>query len=235
MNPHHIFISGGTGYLGRSMTAQLLARGHQVQVLARAGSERKVAQGAIAVPGDALDSESFAGNLAEADTVVHLTGTPHPAPWKEREFRAVDLTSLRASTRAAAAPAGGGFPSRPLHFIYVSVAHPAPMMKSYIRVRRECEEILAETHLTRTILRPWYVLGPGHNWPRMLKPVYAILESMDATREGARRLGLVTLEEMTAALGWAVENPPARADGEMRVLDVPGIRDAAKQWPRARP
>lgn len=185
-------------------------------VLARAGSEGKVSAGAVAVPGDALDAATLSARLGEADTLVHVTGTPHPAPWKELEFRAIDQTSLRASAQAAAA-------AQVAHFVYVSVAHPAPTMKAYIAVRRECEALLAELGLVRTILRPWYVLGPGHNWPRILKPAYALMERTERFREGALRLGLVTLEEMTSALTWAVENPP----DQLRVLDVPAIRAAS--------
>jgi uncharacterized protein YbjT (DUF2867 family) len=160
-----------------------------------------------------LDAASFSANVGPADTFVHLVGTPHPAPWKEREFRAVDLESLRASATAAAS---GGV----RHFIYVSVAHPAPVMKAYIQVRRECEEILRDQSFASTILRPWYVLGPGHQWPVMLKPLYALLALLPATGEVARRLGLVTLEQMITALAWAVENPPEQT----RILDVPAIR-----------
>jgi nucleoside-diphosphate-sugar epimerase len=218
MTPHRVFISGGTGYLGRALTSQLLAGGHRVLVLARPGSEGKVPAGAIATPGDALDATTFSARLGEVDTLVHLTGTPHPAPWKEREFRAIDQASLRASARAAAA-------ARLPHFVYVSVAHPAPAMKVYITIRRECEALLEELGLVRTILRPWYVLGPGHNWPRVLKPAYALMERTTRFREGAQRLGLVTLDEMTAALKWAVENPP----DQLRVLDVPAIRAVASK------
>jgi len=213
VSAHTVFISGGTGYMGRVLTAQLAARGHRVRALARRGSEQKVAAGVEAVLGSALEAASFSPQVHGCDTFVHLTGVAHPAPWKEREFRAIDLASLRASAEAARA-------AGVTHFVYVSVAHPAPMMKAYIRVRSECESILAGLGLTCTILRPWYVLGPGHRWPVVLKPVYALLESFAATREGARRLGLVTLEEMTAALLWAAENPPA----ETRILDVPAIR-----------
>jgi len=45
-------------------------------------------------------------------------------------------------------------------------------MKAYIAVREECEEIIQESGLNATILRPWYVLGPGHRWPYMLLPMY---------------------------------------------------------------
>lgn len=211
---YSVFISGGTGYVGNSLTNLLLRRGHSVTVLARLGSERKVAPGTQIVIGDALRAESFLTALRPGNTFVHLTGVAHPAPWKEREFRAVDLVSLRASAEAAV-KAGVE------HFVYVSVAHPAPVMHAYIAVRRECEEILAATGLRRTILRPWYVLGPGHRWPALLQPMYGLLEAIPAMRSGAQRLGLVTLAQMTEALAWAVENPPV----EVRVLDVPAMRN----------
>ena len=218
MEKRQVFISGGTGYLGRALVARLLRRGHCARVLTRPGSERKVPAGAEMVPGNALDAATFSSAVTSDDTFVQLTGVAHPAPWKERAFRAVDLVSLKAS--AAAAKSAGV-----RHFVYVSVAQPAPAMKAYIRVRQECEAILQAAGFTTTILRPWYVLGPGHRWPAVLAPVYALLEAIPATREGARRLGLVTLEQMAAALVWAIENPPPEAGNlGSRILDVPAIR-----------
>jgi len=213
METRRVFLSGGTGYVGRALVTKLIERGHHVRVLARAGSEHKVPTGAEVVPGNPLDASTFSSAVSTADTFVQLTGVAHPAPWKKAAFRAVDLVSLRAS--ASAAKSAGVS-----HFVYVSVAQPAPVMKAYIRVRQECEAILKTTGLTTTILRPWYVLGPGHRWPGALAPVYALLEAIPATRDGARRLGLVTLDQMASALLWAVEHPPA----ESRILDVPAIR-----------
>ena len=74
-----------------------------------------------------------------------------------------------------------------------------------------------------TVLRPWYVLGPGHRWPYALLPIYKLCEWLPATRAGARRLGLVTLKQMVAALVRAVEHPTSGFE----VVDVPGIRAAA--------
>ena len=138
-----VFIAGGTGYVGTRLAEVLLGRGHAVRVLVRSGSEGRVAKGCTAVRGNALDSTTYADSVAPADTFVHLVGTPHPAPWKEREFLAVDLVSLKESV-AAVRHAGVK------HFVFVSVAHPAPVMKAYIRVRRECERILAESGLPAT-------------------------------------------------------------------------------------
>ena len=64
----------------------------------------------------------------------------------------------------------------------------------------------------------------GHRWPYFLLPGYWLLEKLPPTREGARRLGLVTLAQMVSALVRAAEDP-ARG---IRIVDVPGIRAAER-------
>jgi uncharacterized protein YbjT (DUF2867 family) len=169
--------------------------------------------GAEAIRGNALEADTFAAAIAPADTLVHLVGTPRPSPAKAAQFSAVDLASIRASVAAASR---GGV----RHLIYVSVAHPAPVMRAYIAVRREGEALIQASELAATLLRPWYVLGPGHRWPYLLLPLYAVLERLPATRAAATRLGLVTRGAMVAALASAVEHPPAG----IRIVEVPEIR-----------
>jgi uncharacterized protein YbjT (DUF2867 family) len=211
----NVVITGGTGYVGQRLTAALLARGHRVRVLTRPQSVSRVAPGAEPVVGDALDPSSYATTLRTDDTLVHLVGTPHPSPAKAAEFRRVDLPSIRAAVSAAHG-------ASVCHLVYVSVAHPAPVMRAYIDVRREGEAAIASAGLTATVLRPWYVLGPGHRWPIALMPFYALCELIPSTRATARRLGLVTIAQMVRALVSAVEHPPAR--GAIRVVEVPEIR-----------
>jgi uncharacterized protein YbjT (DUF2867 family) len=204
-----IYISGGTGYLGASLIPRLCKQGHFVRALCRAGSEQRLHRYADAVIGDALDASTF--SPAGFDTFIHLVGTPHPAPWKRARFRAVDLVSVKASVTAAVREGVS-------HFIYVSVAHPAPVMKDYIEVRRECEQVIANAGLRSTIVRPWYVLGPGHRWPVVLKPAYWLFERLPVTRVSARRLGLVTRHEMVTTVAWAVDNPP-------HDIEIVGVED----------
>jgi uncharacterized protein YbjT (DUF2867 family) len=213
---HRVFVAGGTGYVGRPLIAQLLERGHQVHALVRPGSERKLPAGCQAIPGDTLDSKSYASKIPPADTFVQLVGVSHPSPAKAAEFRNVDLASGRSAVEAAKC-------AGVRHFVYVSVAHPAPVMKAYIEVRSQCEDMIRQSGMNATILRPWYVLGPGHRWPYLLLPVYKLMELLPSTREGATRLGLVTLEQMVRALVEAVEAP---AQG-VRIVDVPQIRAAS--------
>jgi len=211
MNP--VFVTGGTGYLGRALVEVLHRRGHSVHALVRPGSERKLPPGAIAIVGDALDAATFAPAIPSRATIVHLVGTPHPSPAKSTEFERVDLQSIRATTAAAVGAS---------HLVYVSVAHPAPVMRAYIAARQAGEALVRATGIPATILRPWYVLGPGHRWPYALVPIYAMLRLLPAMRDGAARLGLVTRDQMIAALVAAVESNPAG----VRVVDVPAIRAA---------
>ena len=50
--------------------------------------------------------------------------------------------------------------------------------------------------------------------------MYALARLYPPTREGAIRLALVTLEQMTRTLTWAVENPAQ----DVQVLEPPQIK-----------
>src|SRR5260370_23661500 len=210
-----VFESCGIGYKGQAMTRAVLQRGHSVRVLARPGSENKVPAGAEVLLGNALDASTFGAQVRRGETFVQLVGVAHPSPAKAQQFRSIDQVSAIESFRAAEVAKVG-------HFIYVSVAHPAPAMKAYWQARAECEDMLMQTGLNATVLRPWYVLGPGHWWPYVLVPFYKLADLLPSTSETAKRLGLVPLAQMGESLVWAVDNPA----GGRRVMDVTAIRQA---------
>jgi uncharacterized protein YbjT (DUF2867 family) len=209
---HHVFVTGASGFLGRSLSAALIDHGHTVHGLTRASSSQLHA-GVHVVVGDALSAASYTGSVPPADTVVHLVGTPKPDPSKTTEFHAVDLASLDAALIAA-------HTAGVKHFVYVSVAQPAPVMRAYVEARKVGETMIRNSGLNATILRPWYVIGPGRRWPLMFQPLYRIAAYVPTWRETAERLGLVTLEQMTAELVHAVEHPALG----VRVVEVPTIR-----------
>jgi uncharacterized protein YbjT (DUF2867 family) len=208
-----VFLTGASGFMGSRLAAELLRRGHTVRGLVRPGSEHKLPARCEPVTGDALDGSTWSGAVRGCDTMVHLVGVAHPSPAKAAQFRSIDLAGARVAISVAQA-------AHVKHFVYVSVAHPAPMMHAYIAVRTEAEEAIRASGLDATILRPWYVLGPGRWWPLLLLPGYWVAELIPSTRGSARRLGLVRWRQMIAALAGAVDNPPRG----VRALEVPEIR-----------
>jgi nucleoside-diphosphate-sugar epimerase len=220
MRPRHVFVTGGTGYIGLALLDALVARGHSCRALVRPASAARLPAGVGPVFGNALDADSYADEVPPADTFVQLVGTPQPGPRKAAEFARVDLPSGLAAVNASVQ-------ASVRHLVYVSVAHPAPVMHAYVAARTAVEarirEACATSWLAATILRPWYVLGPGHRWPYLLTPIYALGRMLPSTRAGAQRLGLVTHTQMVAALVEAVEHPPDGSSSEPRVWEVPRI------------
>jgi uncharacterized protein YbjT (DUF2867 family) len=210
-----VFLTGASGFMGRRLAAELLSRGHKVRGLVRPGSESRAAAGAEIVVADPLDAGSYREFVRGCDAFVHLVGVAHPSPAKAAQFLSIDLASAKA---AASAAVFAGL----RHFVYVSVAHPAPVMREYIAARSAAEDAIRASGLNATIVRPWYVLGPGRRWPLLLLPFYWLMGALPGSRDTARRLGLVTVGQMMRTMVGAVENPP---DG-VRIVEVPEIRKA---------
>ncbi len=209
----NVFITGGTGFVGRRLIEELIKRGHTVDALVRPGSEKKLAAGANLIAGNPLDASTYKEHLRSDHTFVQLVGAHHPKPWDDSAFEKIDFTSGKEAVEAARL-------ARVEHFVYVSVAQPAPFMQSYIQVRADIEARVRSSGLKATILRPWYVIGPGRRWPLLFKPLYWILESQAATRNDAQRLGFISIDQFVHTLVLAVENPPPGVE----VLEVPEMR-----------
>jgi len=213
----NVFMTGATGYIGRHLVPELIGRGHTVRALVRPASIAKLPESAQPVVGDALDARTFTRQIAPSDTFVHLVGVAHPSPSKAEEFRKIDLVSVRESVQAAAG-------SSIRHFLYLSVAMPAPAMKDYVAVREEGERLVRGAGFdAATFVRPWYVLGPGHWWPYAILPVYWFWGAFPSQRDTARRLYPVKLAQVVRAIANAVDQP---REG-VRVIEAPELRAAA--------
>lgn len=210
-----IFITGGTGYIGRRLIKRLLDKGHHVKALVRAGSEKKLPPGCGFVAANAFEPLDFNGSIPEGCTFIQLLGVPHPGPSKKEQFRKIDLASAKASVMAAQM-AGVG------HFIYISVAQtPSGIMQAYQSCRAEAEAAISATGIPATFIRPWYVIGPGHYWPLLIQPLLTLLELFPATSVKAKAFRVVYLKQLLNMLIHAVENTPAQG---VRICEIDEIR-----------
>jgi uncharacterized protein (TIGR01777 family) len=75
----NIMISGGSGFLGNSLTKSFLADGHKVFILTRGAS---VTSGAQAVKWDAKTTHGWGHLVDEMDVIIHLAGKSLASwPW----------------------------------------------------------------------------------------------------------------------------------------------------------
>lgn len=211
-----IFITGATGYIGKRLTKLLLQKGYKVIALVRKGSEHKVVAGAEVVVANPFDPNTFKSSIPKGAVFIQLLGVAHPSPKKAKEFKEIDLRSVKASADAAAY-AGVS------HFIYISVAMaPSKIMAAYQSVRKEGEEYSKSKKLNCSFIRPWYVMGPGHYWPVLLLPVYGIAELVPSWQKKARAMALVTIHQMLRTLVKVVDANPL----PLRIIEIKQIRSS---------
>src|SRR5687768_9241720 len=105
-----VVITGGSGLIGRALTAALLADGHAVTVLTRdpASAQPKLPAGARAVGWDLQPGGAWESALDGADAVVNLAGESISAwPWtadRKRRIRDSRVDATRAIVGALAKP-----------------------------------------------------------------------------------------------------------------------------------
>jgi len=210
-----VFITGGTGYMGKRLITLLLNKGYEVTALVRKGSENKLPSKCIAVVADPFDATSFIKEIPAGSTFVQLLGVAHPGPKKKEQFKTIDLASAKASALAARE-------AMVKHFVYVSVAQsPVSIMYDYQQCRAEAEGAICATNIPATFIRPWYVIGPGHYWPLFLLPVFKILEWIPSTSAKVKALRLVSLKQMLNSLVYAIENEP---HSKVNIIEIDAIR-----------
>ena len=200
----NVFITGSTGYIGTRLIKALQKEGsYNIQALVRKGSENKLPVGCYVVIGDALNAASYKDSIKTPTIFVHLVGVAHPSPSKKELFKKIDLISISEAVNAAKE-------KNVSHFIYLSVSmYPTSIMKAFQEVRAEGERLLLDSGVATSFIRPWYVLGPGHWWPVLLKPFYWIAKLVPSKKEAARELDTVTIKQMIRTLVHAVKNQPA--------------------------
>lgn len=151
--PTRVAVTGGGGFLGRHVVAQLAGRGYHVRALYHRRPP-DAAPGVTSVPGSLADGAALDRLVAGCDAVVHLAGLV--AADRPGRFDAVNhLGTARLAERAAAAGIG--------RFLFVSsLAARHPALSPYAASKRAGERALAgRDDLAFDVLRPPAVYGPG--------------------------------------------------------------------------
>lgn len=98
-----IVVTGGTGFVGRKLVADLVARGEAVTVLGRTANDARVPAGARSVAWTPDREGPWADVVSGARAVVHLAGEPVLGRWtdaRKQRIRESRIGSTRQIVRA---------------------------------------------------------------------------------------------------------------------------------------
>lgn len=165
-----VLVTGASGFLGRAVTAHLVAAGHDVRTLQRRPSD---VEGAADVLGSITDRPSVEKAVEGAEGVVHLAAKVSLAGAPE-EFRAVNVEGTRslldASERAGVArfvqvsSPSVAYAGSALAGVGAEPADPRRARGDYARTKAEAELMaLARDCASMQVvaIRPHLVWGPG--------------------------------------------------------------------------
>jgi nucleoside-diphosphate-sugar epimerase len=98
--PRRVFVTGGSGFVGSAVIAELLSRGHSVRALVNRrllGFGGRVEE----TRGDLFDAAALDAGLAGCDAVVHLVGIIMERRSKGVTFERIHFEGTRAVVDAA--------------------------------------------------------------------------------------------------------------------------------------
>lgn len=215
MSPaHRVFVTGATGFVGRSVIQALRTEGHIVRCLVRRGSERELRGfGAIErVEGDVLAPETLARAIAGCDTVVHLVGIIREHPSRGITFERLHVDGT-VNVLEAAGTAGV---RRILHVSALGTR--AGARSRYHQTKWTAEEAVRSGGLASTVFRPSIVYGRGDGFVSLLASMVRRLPIVPVIGDGGQRVQPVPVEQVAEAITRAVGLPTL----EKQVFEVAG-------------
>ena len=179
-----VFVTGGTGFVGRAVIHALRAEGCAVRCLVRRGSERDLrGLGAIErLEGDVMSRQSLDHAMDGCDAVIHLVGII-------REHPAIGVTFERVHTQGtinvleAAAAVGAR------RYVHMSALGTRSGARSrYHQTKWAAEEAVRASPVPWTIFRPSIIYGRGDGFVSVLARVLQRLPVVPIIGAGRQRL-----------------------------------------------
>ena len=208
-----VFVTGSTGFVGNHVLNELLDKGHQVRALVRPGSEYKLKRpdemestsGTVEEPADLIQG------MEGCDAIIHLVGIIRAFPSRGITFEKLH-TEAAANVVAAAKETGV---SRLLHMSALGAREDGPT--PYLSTKYAAEELVRESGLDFTIIRPSLIFGRGGEAIKMFSDMVAKIV-VPIIGDGKYRFQPVSAS--TVAQGF--EKALGLEDAHRKTLDVGG-------------
>ncbi|MCH7661282.1 MAG: complex I NDUFA9 subunit family protein [Euryarchaeota archaeon] len=215
-----VLVTGGTGFVGRYLCAELAERGHDVTALARSPDSSGLPEVVAVEQGDVTDRGSL--DFAGYDVVVNLVAlSPLFDPKGEKTHESVHLGGTR-NVVSAAEDAGV---SRLVQMSALGADASGPT--EYIRAKGKAETVVKESELDWTIFRPSVIFGDGGEFVSFTKkltpPVVAPMPG-----GGKTKFQPIWVEDLAPMLADAVEDSSTNEIYEIGGPEVLTLAEVAK-------
>lgn len=212
-----VFVTGGTGYVGQIVVRRLLDDGHQVVVLTRPESARRVGDGrAIPVLGHVFELDKLRQAMAGCDALVHLIGIIRERPRQGMTMRRLHVDATQTVLQAAEQ-------SGIRQVVHMSALGSRPdAVSTYHRTKWLAETLVRDSGRRYTILRPSVVFGKGGPGPNFLAQLADLIRSaplVPVIGHGQFPLQPVSIETVAEAIARTLVSPVA----ENHVYELGGI------------
>ena len=193
-----ILVTGGTGFVGGHLIRRLRQEGLPVRTLARHPDRAQPLKdlGVEVVLGDISEKISLEKAAEGSERVIHLVGIIQETPGVT--FRGVHVEGTR-NVIEAARKAGVR------HFFHQSALGTRPGAKSeYHRTKWEAEELVRQSGIPHTILRPSLIYGLGDGFTIRLSEMLKLVPVMPVIGSGKSRVQPVYIDDVVSCIVKAV-------------------------------
>jgi len=193
-----VFLTGGTGFVGRQVINELLQQGYQVRALVRASCE-SLPSAVETVIGDTTNYDMLVDAAQDCDAIINLVGIIREYPAKKITFARLHTQTTQNLIRLAQQ-------SGIRRYLQMSAnGTRADAVTGYHRTKWAAEQALIAADLDWTIFRPSLIFGPDDLFVNMLAGLIKTLPVVPVMGDGRYRLQPVHVIDVARGFVQALE------------------------------